>query len=104
MRPALVGRMWQPTVRRMGLCAMFFTQRQLRGKRARPKRRLRSGRTQTENPETGVTGASEEPTMQEYETIKAGRAMLQASQASAPSERTVAAYVAKTTQIFSLNG
>lgn len=42
--------------------------------------------------------------MQEYETVKGARAMLQASQASAPSERTVAGYVAKTAQLFSLNG
>lgn len=33
--------------------------------------------------------------MQEYETIKAARAMLQASQTSEPSERTVAGYVAR---------
>lgn len=38
--------------------------------------------------------------MQEYETIKSARATLQASQASAPSERTVAGYVAKTALIM----
>lgn len=38
--------------------------------------------------------------MQEYETIKDARAMLQANQASAPSQRTVAGYEAKTALIM----
>lgn len=79
---------------------MFFTQRQLRGKRARPKRRLRSGRTQTSASKTRHQVAGEGSAMQEYETIKGARAMLQACQANAPSERTVTGYVAKTALIM----
>jgi hypothetical protein len=104
MRSTSVGRMWQPTVRRMGRVQCFSRNVSCGGRRAQSKRRLRSGRTQTENPETGVSGASEKRTMQEYETIKAGRAMLQAAQANAPSERTVVGYAAKTGLIMRCAG
>lgn len=42
--------------------------------------------------------------MQEYETIKSARAMLQASRASAPSQQTVAGYEAKTRRIVNRAG
>jgi integrase len=48
----------------------------------------------------GARVAGEEEAMQEYETIKSARAMLAASRASAPSERTVAGYLARTALIM----